>query len=497
MAALAVAGAIYGYRSWSFGQTHAATDDAQVASRIAAVAPKVAGTVREVLVEDNELVHRGQLLAVIGPSSYKTAVDQAKANLALAQAQERQAEVNIQLTNQTGNAQIAQAQGGVGQSQGAINASLAEVGRAQAAVAAARAQASGAEANIKGAQAAYRAAVANVARSRDAVREAQALAANARAGVEAAEANVTAARATEERARSDAQRYQTLLSQGVVSAQTAEQAQAAYRVATAQREAAEENVRSARATLQQRQAAIGTAQSGVAAAQAQVTQASAQVQANRVAAVAAGENIRQASAGVLTAQSGVTQAQAKARQAVGSLQQANTAGTQVEISRVALEQARARVSQAKAALADAVRNLGDTKIYAPIDGRVSHRTATLGQQVQSGTALMQIVPERELWVVANFKETQLKNVRVGQPAEIEVDAFGGEPLKGHVESLSPGTGATFALLPPDNATGNFTKVVQRIPIRIAFDPGQPRLEDLAVGMSVNATIETSNAKGGR
>jgi len=491
---LAVIGGLWGFKTWSFGRSHASTDDAQVASRVASVVPKITGTIINVKVDDNELVKQGDLIAELDPAVYNAAVDQAKANLALAKAQLKQAQVNINLTTRTGDAQIAQAQGGVGQSQGAVGGSVADVTKAQAAVSTAQAQASGAEANVLGAQAAYKVAQANVLKAQDAVREAQALAANARAAVQVAQANVTSARATEERAKSDSARYQTLLSQGVVSAQTAEQALATYRVATAQREAAEENVRSASAALQQREAAIGTARSGVIAAQAQVAQAATQIQANRVGVQAAKDQIRQASAAVDTAKSGVTQAQGKAEQAAGALQQANTATTQVEISKVAVQQAEARVHQAEAALVDAEINLHDTKIYAPISGRVSRRVATLGQAVQRGVVLMQIVPTDEIWVSANFKETQLANVKVGQPVEIEVDAFGGEPLKGHVESLSPGTGATFALLPPDNSTGNFTKVVQRVPVKIAFDKGQSRLADLAVGMSVVATIETGGAK---
>ena len=487
---LAVVGAIWGFRSWSFGRTHASTDDAQVASRIASIAPKIAGTVTEVLVEDNQLVRAGDPVAKIGPRSYQTAVDQAEANLALAVAQEAEAKARVGLTSETGAAQIAQAQGGVGQSEGAAGGAVSEVARARAAEATSRAQASAAEANVKSAQSGYAIAVANVARARDAVREAQALAANARAAVRSALAGVSSARATETNARQTDERYQELLKSGAISAQSAEQAVAAFRVATAQREAAEENVGSAQAAAQQREAAVGTARSGVAAALAQVDQANSQIQASRVTAMAARSAIAQATAAIATAQSGVVQAQAKTQQATGALQQAKTANTQTEVSRIAYQQAVARVKQARAALARARLDLGDATVYAPITGRISRRTATVGQQVSPGTVLAQVVPEKEIWVVANFKETQLKNVVAGQPVEIEVDALGGEPLKGHVESLSPGTGATFALLPPDNSTGNFTKVVQRVPVKIVFEPGQRELERLAVGMSVVATINT-------
>lgn len=486
-----VAGGIYGVRAFLYGQTHSETDDAQVASRLASVAPRVNGTVTKVYVDDNTYVKKGTLLVEIDPSNYQTALDQAQANLALAQAQERQAEVNVNLTSQTGNAQIAQAQGGVSQNESAVGASEAEVERSQAAVATAQSQAAGAQANVRSAQAAYSIALANVRKAQDSVREAQANAANAKAAVSSAQAAVVSEQATEERAQKDYQRFQQLFSQGAISAQSLDQAVSASRVATAQREAAQQNVTAAQAVYQQRLAAIATARSNVTAAQSQADQATAQIQASRVSVQGAQDAVRQAQAAVGSAQANVSAAQGKVKQAQGTLQQANTAGTQVEVSRVALQQAKARVKQAQAALEDAQLNVGYTKIVAPIDGKVSRRTATVGQQVAAGTPLMQIVPDNDIWVVANYKETQLKDVRVGQPVEIEVDALGGEKIHGKVESLSPNTGAAVALLPPDNATGNFTKVVQRVPVKIVFDSGQEDVvKRLAVGMSVVTTIDT-------
>ena len=489
-----VAGLIYFYRSYTFGLTHASTDDAQVASRLASVAPSVGGTITKVYVDDNEMVKKGALLVEIDPENYTTSLDQAKANLALAEAQEREAEVNIGLTTQTGNAQITQAQGGVDQNQGSVDAAQAEVVRSRAAVATVRSQASSAEANARGAQAAYQIAVVNVARAKDAVREAQAAAINARAGVKSAQAAVVSAQASEENARKDNARFQQLFKEGAVSAQTADTTLSAYRVATAQREAAQENVRAAQATARQREAAIGTARGSVAASRAQVVQANTAVQAAKVTAQGANDAVDQAQAAVGTAQANVASARGKVQQAQGVLQQANTADTQVVVRQVALQQAKARVKQARAALANAQINFGDTKIYAPIDGKVSRRTATVGQQATANTPLMQIVPVSDIWVQANFKETQLKDMKIGQPVEIEVDALDGDPLKGRVDSFSPNTGAAVALLPPDNATGNFTKVVQRVPIKITFEPGQPKVKRLAVGMSVVATVDTAEKR---
>ncbi len=486
-----VVGAFYGIHAYLYGQTHASTDDAQVASRLASVAPRVGGTVTKVYVDDNVFVKKGTVLVEIDPSNYNTTLDQARANLALAQAQERQAEVNINLTSQTGNAQITQAEGGIGQSESAVGASEAEVERTQAAVSTAQSQAAGALANVRGAQATYSIAQANIRKAQDGVREAQANAANAKAAVSSAQAAVVSAQATEEKARKDNERFQQLFAQGAVSAQTVDQTVSAARVATAQREAAQENVNAAQAAYQQRLAAIATARSNVAASQSQADQSLSQVQVNRVAVQGAQDAVRQAQAAVGTARANVSSAQGKVKQSQGTLQQANTAGTQLEVSRVALLQAKARVKQAQAALEDAQLNFGYTKIVAPIDGKVSRRTATVGQQVAAGTPLMQIVPDNDIWVTANFKETQLKDVRVGQPVEVEVDALGGEKIRGRVASLSPNTGAAVALLPPDNSTGNFTKVVQRVPVKITFEQGQDDVvKRLAVGMSVVTMIDT-------
>jgi membrane fusion protein (multidrug efflux system) len=138
-------------------------------------------------------------------------------------------------------------------------------------------------------------------------------------------------------------------------------------------------------------------------------------------------------------------------------------------------------------------NLSYTTISAPVDGTVGARSLRVGQFAQGGTALMAIVPLHASYVVANYKETQLAHVRPGQPAEIEIDSFPGVKLKGHVDSLSPASGLEFALLPPDNATGNFTKIVQRIPVKIALD--DERLEGLLrAGMSVEPTIDTRAAE---
>jgi membrane fusion protein (multidrug efflux system) len=138
----------------------------------------------------------------------------------------------------------------------------------------------------------------------------------------------------------------------------------------------------------------------------------------------------------------------------------------------------------------AALNLSYTTIVAPTDGVVGNRTLRAGQYVQAGTQLMAVVPIDAVYVVANFKETQLTDVRAGQSVDIEIDTFPGTMVKGHVDSVAPASGQEFALLPPDNATGNFTKIVQRIPVKIVLDPGDPLAGLLRPGMSVNPTIDT-------
>jgi membrane fusion protein, multidrug efflux system len=171
---------------------------------------------------------------------------------------------------------------------------------------------------------------------------------------------------------------------------------------------------------------------------------------------------------------------------------------QLEQQRQQLKVLDSQESQAKATLKGQVAGrdlakiaLGYTRIVAPVDGMVGQRQVRPGQYVSVGTQVVALVPLPNVWVIANYKETQMTRIRVGQPASVTVDAFPGVVLHGHVDSWSPGSGAEFSLLPPDNATGNFTKVVQRIPVKILLDP-DPRAADLLrPGMSVVAAVDTT------
>ena len=170
-----------------------------------------------------------------------------------------------------------------------------------------------------------------------------------------------------------------------------------------------------------------------------------------------------------------------------------SAQKQVDLLNAEIVQATAALARANAIQNQAELNLGYTTITAPIDGVVGNRTLRVGQYVQAGTQLMSVVPAHGAYVVANYKETQLTDVREGQAVAIEVDMFPGQVVHGHVDSIAPASGQEFALLPPDNATGNFTKVVQRIPVRIALDTASDTRIELRPGMSVIPTIATRSS----
>ncbi|MCW8347227.1 HlyD family secretion protein [Vibrio sp. ZSDZ65] len=185
-------------------------------------------------------------------------------------------------------------------------------------------------------------------------------------------------------------------------------------------------------------------------------------------------------------------AQQKVALAVLEEAKANVVASNDQMTVIASEiaQAKASVTEAQAQVEQAQLNLDYTKVYAPNDGIIGKRSVREGLLVQSGAPLMSLVPNNNVWIEANFKETQLNGIHKGQSVEVELDAFPGQPLKGVVDSFSPATGAKFALLPPENATGNFTKIVQRVPVKIIITNQQQLQDRLLPGLSVVATIDT-------
>jgi membrane fusion protein (multidrug efflux system) len=191
------------------------------------------------------------------------------------------------------------------------------------------------------------------------------------------------------------------------------------------------------------------------------------------------------------------EADAQARERTANLARDRAASAsaegQAKVLQAKIVQAQALHERSQAIERQAALELGYTTITAPIDGVVAARTIRVGQYVQSGTQLMALVPLHDVYITANFKETQLTNVRAGEPVRLRVDTFPGAHLQACVESLAPASGLEFSLLPPDNATGNFTKIVQRIPVRIRLDAHDPLIGRLRPGMSVEASIDTRPA----
>jgi membrane fusion protein, multidrug efflux system len=223
--------------------------------------------------------------------------------------------------------------------------------------------------------------------------------------------------------------------------------------------------------------------------QQQFDATNAAADAQKAAVDSARSQVAEAEAGILVAESRLAQARAGEDQARADLQTAQTGPSQVTATRARASAAEARVMQARANLAQAELNLQYAAVKAPARGIVSKKGVNVGQVVQAGQPLLALVQIDDVWVTANFKETQLKNMRPGQRATIDVDAYGGREFKGKVDSLAGATGARFSLLPPENATGNFVKVVQRVPVKIVLDAGQDPEHLLRPGMSVTPTVQ--------
>jgi membrane fusion protein (multidrug efflux system) len=223
--------------------------------------------------------------------------------------------------------------------------------------------------------------------------------------------------------------------------------------------------------------------------QQQFDATAAAADAARAASDSSKSQVAEAEAGVPVAESQLAQALAVQRQAEAELESAKTAPQQMTQSRARAEASQAQVKQAKAALELAELNWQRTTIRALVKGIVSRKSVEVGQFVQPGQPLMAIIPLENLWITANFKETQLRDMRPGQKAAVKVDANGRE-YRGHVDSISAATGARFSMLPPENATGNYVKVVQRVPVKIVLEPGEDQDHLLRPGLSVEPTVYT-------
>jgi membrane fusion protein (multidrug efflux system) len=390
LAGLLVIIAIAGFFVWDYYSTRESTDDAQIDGHIHPISARVGGTVIRIAVRDNQYVTAGTLLVELDPRDYQVALDQARADLAAAQASREASRVQVPITSTATTSQSSDA-----------HASLA-----------------GAEAGVAAAR-----------REQDA---AEARASSARARVRAAQANSS-------KAARDVERLRPLLAKEEISQQ---QFDAAVAVATA--------------------------------LEAEVDAAKAQV--------------AEAEEGIRVAATRVEQAQARARQAQAAVEAASSAAERVQAARAQSQSAAARTQQAAAAVAQSELNLQYTRVFAPVSGVISRRAVEVGEIVQPGQPLLALVDLEDVWVTANFKETQLHHIQPGQKAIISVDAYGGKEFTGRVDSIAGATGAEFSLLPAENATGNYVKVVQRVPVKIVFDKGQNPNHLLRPGMSVMPTV---------
>jgi len=287
---------------------------------------------------------------------------------------------------------------------------------------------------------------------------------------------------------------QLTMQQGTTEAQIA---QAGEQVTTARA-----NIRSAKANLDTAGKTLGRDRQLLAQgalAQSQVDTDTAAFEAAQAQYQAAQDALRQAQAALASAEAsrqqiaiargGVTSNAGQVAQAEAQLAQAQAGAALVQQRAQELAAAEARAADAGEAVRTAQLNLSRAAILAPVDGWVTNRTVQIGQVVQPNQPLMSLTLSQRIWVVANVKETSLGRIRVGDPARITVDAYRGTAFRGHVESIGSATGSTTALLPPDNATGNFVKVIQLVPVRIALDPGPDRPQ-LQVGLSAEVAIDT-------
>jgi membrane fusion protein (multidrug efflux system) len=301
--------------------------------------------------------------------------------------------------------------------------------------------------NVEQTRAAAEAKRTAINQAQSQVKTAQANLAQTRAQIPQEEANLNLA-------QTQVNRYQNLFRTGDISRQQVDQAVAALRVAQSQLDAARRQVDAAQSRVNEANAGVATAQ----------------------------ENYRQSVAQIALTQSQVNES-------TGRLQDAEAAPERISVSESQIGTAEASIAQAEAAVHQAELELSYTKIFAPEDGFVTRKAVQEGQLVQPGAPLMALSQSDEIWVVANFKETQLNLMRVGQPVDIEVDAYPNQDFHGHIDSFQLGTGSRFSVLPAENASGNYVKVVQRIPVRIVLDETPDNVHLLAPGMSVEPSVK--------
>lgn len=479
---------VFGAKHIAWSKSHEATDNAQVSGDVVQISPQVGGIVEKILVKDNQEVKQGDLLLTIDDDKFEAAVTQAKANLEAAMADAKAAGIDVEYTRASAQASKLQSSGSVAQADAGIGTAQTSILAANAQLLGSKASARSADSDVLNAKTDLKTAKDSVERAKAAVDSARAALKGSQASIGAAEAAVKTAQAQKDLAKQNLDRAQYLVQQGAMSKQQLDTATANDRTASANLDSAKQMLEVARATVNQRSADLKSALAQQRTSENALSQAGIKIQSAKEKAEAAHANVELASAQIASAKQSVSAANAKRTQSLGEQQLTETTDIQVKQKEAARDQALARVEQAKGALRTAELDFEHTKIYAPCDGKVSKKIAETGATVQAGSLLMSIVPKDSVYVVANFKETQIANIKAGEPVDIEVDGFPGVEFKGHIDSSSAATGATFALLPPDNATGNFVKVVQRVPVKIVLDDEPEKVGRLHVGMSALVTV---------
>jgi membrane fusion protein, multidrug efflux system len=513
---LVIVGAPMLYHFITYVQHHPSTDDAAVDGELYQVSPRIAGRVTKVYVTDNDVVREGQLLVDIDPGDIEKQLAEARAALATEQSNARAVGINVPIVATTTLSSRGQAAAALGASRAQteaarhqVNVGHAQIASAGAGEDAARASVAdtantiaSARAGLSSAQAALVSAEAGIKAAQDGVTAAQAGVQGADDSASVAASDVTAARATAKRAAADVKRSRNLFAQNAIPQSQLDVAEENATTSEARVAGAEKRHSAANASLAQAKANLSSAQNAqqqasarrdqaqAAIAQAQATYQSAQENANIMQARArqASASVKQAERGLQELQANVSQRQSGVAQAQAALRGTDAGPMQVQAAGEQANTTIARVQQAQARVEELLLQLSYTKIYAPHDGVVSQKNVNPGHAVTPGQPLMAVVDLAETFLTANYKETQLRHMRVGDQVKFTVDAYPGRDFVGHVESLSPGTGSVFALLPPENATGNFTKIVQRLPVRIAVDGGADETHPLRLGMSVVSVV---------
>jgi membrane fusion protein (multidrug efflux system) len=483
-----VVGGYYGISHFLWTRTHESTENAQVAGDVVIVSPLVSGTIDEIKVADNAEVKKGDVLVILSSSKLKAAVAQAQANLDAAVADAEAAGIAVNYTAATANADQATAAGGVSEAQAGVSASRVGVASASASLASAQAQEKASQADVANTEMDRKVAQESLVRYQAAVRSAQAVLEATKSQLEAAQAARDSAEATHTLAKQELERTEKLYEAGAVSGRDRERAQASEKTAAAALASATSQVASAQAAIRQRESDLEGAQAQVSQAQAAIAQATSRIDAAKQKVNSAKAVVDVARLQISAANEAVRSSEARRASSLGKQSASQAGQIQVQKMNATQRQAQAKVEQAKAALETAQLDLDHAVIYAPVDGRVSKRIAEIGGQAQVGGPLLYLVPANSIFVIANFKETQISRLHPGQEVEVEIDGVPGKPMHGKIESLSAATGAAFALLPPDNATGNFVKVVQRVPVKISLEASEiPK--DLRVGLSATVTVD--------